>query len=454
MGKNHMSIFAVLLALTSTFSSAADVEIPLEKYELPNGLDVILAPDRSTPIVYVSIWYHVGSKDERTGLTGFAHLFEHLMFQGSLSNDGEYFAPLERLGASINGTTSFDRTNYYEVLPSQHLPVALFVESDRMGYLLDVLSQEKLDNQREVVRNERRQNVEDRPYGNAYQLLLQGIYPPSHPYSHLPIGSHEDLQAASLEDVIAFFQTWYVPNNASLVVAGDIDIDATKQMIRTHFGGIPAGPQPERIEAQPVTMTEGKRIVDYDDVPEQRVWMAWHSPRLFQEGDAELDLLASTLTAGEDSRLVKTLVREKRLAKDIVSYQQSGLLSSTFVIRATANPDHTTAELVTEIQAALREIWSTAPPTDKEIESARTTYERSFYDRISTIAGKAETLQSYNLHVGDPNYIQQDLSRYLQVTKEGTLNTGKTILSQPFVEVHILPLKDKPTEADADQGGE
>ena len=297
-----MSIFAVLLALTFTFSSAADVEIPLEKYELPNGLDVILAPDRSTPIVYVSIWYHVGSKDERTGLTGFAHLFEHLMFQGSLSNDGEYFAPLERLGASINGTTSFDRTNYYEVLPSQHLPVALFVESDRMGYLLDVLSQEKLDNQREVVRNERRQNVEDRPYGNAYQLLLQGIYPPSHPYSHLPIGSHEDLQAASLEDVIAFFQTWYVPNNASLVVAGDIDIDATKQMIRTHFGGIPAGPQPERIEAQPVTMTEGKRIVDYDDVPEQRVWMAWHSPRLFQEGDAELDLLASTLTAGEDSR--------------------------------------------------------------------------------------------------------------------------------------------------------
>jgi zinc protease len=436
----------LLFAFSQCFAADNGLEIPFEKLELDNGLEVILSPDHSTPVVYVSVWYHVGSKDETHGLSGFAHLFEHLMFQGSLSYDNEYFGPLQEVGASINGSTSFDRTNYYEYLPAQHLPRALFMESDRMGYLLDVLSQDKLDNQREVVRNERRQNYENPPYGDVYGLLSENMFAKDHPYGHLPIGSHEDLQAASLETVKAFFKTWYAPNNASLVIAGDFDMAQTKELVKEYFGPIAKGETPKRLAAEPAVLSETKVVVVHDDVPERKVWMSWHSPALYQPGDADLDLFSSIFGSGTDSRLHKKLVREKKLAKSIYAYQMSGMLSSRYMIVATVNDDHTTTEVVAEVDAVLRDFLENSPPTDLEISASKANYELTFYQSQETIRGKGETLQLYNMYHGDPNGIQADLDRYLKATPESLMNAVRETLLKHRFELHYLP--------NADKGGE
>ena len=360
-----MTLLIMLLsALNLSYADEPTVEIPFEKYELSNGLDVILSPDHSTPVVYVSVWYHVGSKDETKGLTGFAHLFEHLMFQGSLSHNDEYFGPLQEVGASINGTTSFDRTNYYEYLPSQHLPRALFMESDRMGYLLEVLSQEKLDNQRDVVRNERRQRYENPPYGDVWGILGENMYPEGHPYHHLPIGSHEDLQAASLQTVKDFFTKWYAPNNASLVVAGDFDITKTKAMIEEYFGPIQRGDDPTRGEVTAATLSETKVVQRFDDVPERKLWLVWHSPSLYQPGDAELDLFSSVFGSGKDSRLYKHLVREKKVAKSVAAYQMSeswGLAT----IQATASEGKPQTSWSPKLNMYSKTCWATRLPQRK-----------------------------------------------------------------------------------------
>ncbi len=435
------------LALSPVAARADDApEIPYTKYELPNGLDVILAPDTSTPIVYVSVWYHVGSKDETKGLTGFAHLFEHLMFQGSLSQPGEFFGPLQEVGASINGTTSFDRTNYFEGLPSRHLPRALFLESDRMGSLLPVLDQSKLDNQREVVRNERRQRYENPPYGEAFKDLYELRWPVGHPYHHMPIGSHEDLEAASLDDVKKFFQTWYVPNNASLVIAGDFDELTARRLVLENFGGIPRGADPTRTEAASGAIPEVKVLRQYEDVPEQRVWIAFDSPRFFADGDADLDLLSSILSDGRDSRLYTRLVKEKGLAKSIGTSQSSGMLGSSFIISATAAPGHTTDEVVAETMAVIDELLGSARPMLAELDAARAGYERSFFDAIQTISGKGETLQRYNMYTGNPGYIGQDMARYGTVTTDSLVSWGKRVFGQPHVALHIWPTADKPQE--------
>ena len=420
--------------------------IAFTKYELPNGLDVTLVPDSSTPIVYVSVWYHVGSKDETKGLTGFAHLFEHLMFQGSLSQPDEYFGPLQEVGASINGTTSFDRTNYFQTVPSQYLPLALFLESDRMGSLLPVLDQEKLDNQREVVRNERRQRYENPPYGEAFKDLYALRFPEGHPYHHMPIGSHEDLEAAKLEDVTNFFKKWYVPNNASLVVSGDFDEQTARRLILENFGGIPRGADPERRADAPSAIPETKEERQYLDVPEQRVWIAFDSPTLYADGDADLDLLSSILSDGRDSRLYKRLVRDKKIARSISTSQFSGMKSSSFILSATAAPGHTTDEVVAEAMAVIEELLGDKPPTDEEIEGARAGYERGFYDRIQTIAGKGETLQNYNMHHGDPDYLATDLGRYKAVTGASIVDWGRKVLKAPHVALHIWPKADRPAE--------
>jgi len=421
-----------------------DPEIPFEKYELDNGLDVILAQDTSTPIVYVSVWYHVGSKDETKGLTGFAHLFEHLMFQGSLSIEGEYFEPLQQVGASINGTTSFDRTNYFEGVPARYLPLALFMESDRMGSLLPALTQDKLDEQRDVVKNERRQRYENPPYGEAYKDMMEALYPPGHPYHHMPIGSHEDLTAASLDDVKSFFSTWYVPNNASLVIAGDFDPQVAKVLVKENFGGIPKGPEPERIQVQPASLSEDKVIRQYDDVPEQRVWLAWHSPAFFAEGDADLDILSSILSDGKESRLYKRLVKDKQIARTVNASQQSGLHGSRYVISASAAPGHTTDEVVAEIMTVLQEIRGESAPTPDEISSARAGFERTFYERLRTIQGKGETLQSYNMYQQDPGYMSKDLARYRAIDTDSVQTWAGKVFEAPHVELHIWPEADKP----------
>lgn len=432
---------------------AAEVElpeIPYERYELDNGLTVILAPDHSTPIVYTNVWYHVGSRDEVDGLTGFAHLFEHLMFQGSANAPGEYFTPLQEVGATINGTTSFDRTNYFEEVPAQHLPLALFMESDRMGHLLEVLDIDKLDNQREVVKNERRQRYENPPYGEAWKTLYEHAFPAGHPYAHMPIGSHEDLTAASLEDVQDFFRTWYVPNNASLVVAGDFDTDTAKGLIEQYFGPIPRGEDPVRRTAEPYALPEPIEIVQYDDVPEQKVWVAYPSPAFYAEGDAEMDLLASVLSGGKDSRLYTALVKEQQIAKDIGAYQSSMGLGSLFVFYGTAAAGHTTEELVAAMDAVVADVLSENPPTADEIDAAKTDFEANFYAGLQTISGKGDTLNRYEMYTGNPGFIGEDLTRYLEATPADVLAAGQRVLATNRVALHILPEDARPA---TDEGG-
>ncbi len=438
----------LLLALGAVAAAPdAGLNIPFEKYELANGLDVILAPDRSTPIVHVNVWYHVGSKDETAGLTGFAHLFEHLMFQGSPSSPGEYFKVMEEIGADLNGTTSFDRTNYFETVPAQYLPVALFLESDRMGWLLQTLDQGKLDNQRDVVRNERRQRYENPPYGEANQTLYAATWADTHPYHHMPIGTHEDLQNAKLESVSNFFETWYSPDNASLVIAGDFDPAVAKRLVEQYFGPIAKGPARTRPPVAPVPLTKNVEIRQYDDVPEQKVWLAYQSPPAMKPGDAELDLLSYILSDGKDSRLYYRLVKEKGVAKDVIARQGSLMLGSTFVIQATAAKGHTTTEVVAAIDEVIAEILGAKPPTAEEIDAARAGFEVGYFAELQTIASKGDMLNRYNYMAGDPGFLAQDLQRYRDADPADVLAVAKDVLGKPRVALYISPTADQPAPA-------
>jgi predicted Zn-dependent peptidase len=432
-------IGALVTALVANAAVAGEPTIPHERYTLDNGLTVVLAQDRSAPIVHTHIWYHVGSKDEVQGRTGFAHLFEHLMFQGSLNAPGEYFTPFQEVGGDLNGTTNVDRTNYYETVPSQFLPLALFMESDRMGNLLDTLDISKLDNQREVVRNERRQRYENRPYGEWLVHLMANTYPKGHPYHHATIGSHEDLEAATLDDVRTFFETWYVPNNATLTVVGDFEVATAKALIEENFGWIPRGADPVRREVETPPLTEDVVFVSKEEVPEQRVWMAWHSPALLAPGDAELDIAASVLCAGKDSRMYQDLVLERGIARDLACFQLSRHLTSVFIVQGTAADGHTTEELAAEVSGYFDTVAAEAPVDEADIAAAVTAYEVGFYQRIQTISGKGNTLSSYLFHAGNSDYIGADLKRYLQIKPAAVKSTLETYLQAPHVEVHILP---------------
>ena len=322
-----------------------------------------------------------------------------------------------------------------------------------MGALLPVLSQDKLDNQREVVRNERRQRYENPPYGEASKDLYATLYPEGHPYHHMPIGSHADLEAASLDDVKAFFKTWYAPNNASLVIAGDFDEQTARQLVEKNFGGIPAGAEPTRRTVTPPTLAEDKVVRQYQDVPEQRVWMAWHSPAFFEAGDADLDLLSSLLSDGKESRLYKRLVKDKQIAKSINAYQSSGLHGSRYVVLATAAPGHTTDEVVAEVEAVLAEVTGDAPPTDDEVAAGIANYERSFYGNLLTIQGKGETLQRYNMYKADPGYMGTDLERYRKVTPASVKQWAAKVFAAPHVELHIWPEGEAPPGTTTNEGG-
>ena len=425
------------LALTASAADAPDTRtlaIPYEEYDLDNGLHVILSEDHSVPFVQVNLWYRVGAKDEVEGRSGFAHLFEHLMFQGSEHMDGEYFGPLQRIGARINGTTNMDRTNYFEGVPSEQLPLALWLEADRMGFLLPALTQEKLDNQKLVVRNERRQSYENRPYGMTWWWLFENLYPEGHPY-HIPtIGKHEDIDAANLEDVKDFFKQWYVPNNASLSIAGDFDPAEAKALVEKYFGDIPRGPQPEPIlSVEPVVLSGENVIRKTDDVPHNKVWLAWHSPALYAPGDAELDTLSSILTSGKDSRLYRALVEEQQIAQTVSAYQVSMLLGSFYVIEATAVEGQDPDALVNAIDELVAKV-KTEGVTEEEVALAKTNWEASFYRRMRTISSKANQLNQYHVQTGDTDYIGKDLARFMDVSTAGVakalqgLDSGRVVL--------------------------
>jgi zinc protease len=393
------------------------LNLPFSKHTLDNGLDVLLHEDHSCPIVAVNVWYHVGSKNERPGKTGFAHLFEHLMFEGSEHYDRGFFHPLQAAGASLNGSTNADRTNYWEVVPANALELALWMESDRMGYLLPALTEAKFSNQRDVVLNERRQNYENRPYGLASMALLAGLFPPDHPYHWTTIGEIADLHAVQLEEVQAFFRRYYHPANASLAIAGDIDSDAVLALVRAYFGEIEPGLRADPVVAS-ATLESDTRLLLEDRVELPRLYMSWLSPAMFGPEDADLDLAADLLANGKTSRLYRRLVFEERIATDVSSGQNSREIAGFFQVTATAAPGHTLGQIEAVV---LDEITRLADlgPSDDEMERGRVQAEAQFVYRLQTVGGfggKSDQLNAYNVFVGDPGYFERDLGRYEAVT--------------------------------------
>jgi zinc protease len=395
------------------------MNIPYTKHTLANGLDVLIHEDHAVPIVAVNLWYHVGSKNEVPGRTGFAHLFEHLMFEGSQHYDRGYFHPLQEAGASLNGSTNADRTNYWEVVPTNALDLALWMESDRMGYLLPALTEAKFANQREVVLNERRQNYENRPYGLAGMAIVSALYRPDHPYHWLTIGAAEDIRAAHIDDVRAFFQRYYHPANASLALAGDIDEERGLALAAQYFGEVPGGVKPERVVVPPPAVpADDVKLVLEDRVELPRLYLAWHSPALFADGDAELDLIAEVLSSGKTSRLYRALVYEQRIATEVAASQNSREAGSFFQIVATAAPGRTLAEVERAIAREMAVLVDRGPTAD-ELDRCLAQAEAHFLFRLQTVGGfggKSDQLNAYNTFLGDPGYFGRDLERYRSAT--------------------------------------
>jgi zinc protease len=393
--------------------------LPFTKQTLPNGLDVIVHEDHHVPIVAINVWYHVGSKNERPGRTGFAHLFEHLMFEGSEHHNSGYFAPLQQAGAILNGSTNADRTNYWEVVPTSAIDRALWMESDRMGYLLPALTPERFATQRDVVLNERRQNYENRPYGLALIALTAALFPEDHPYHWLTIGSADDIRAMQLDEVRDFFRTYYHPANASLTLAGDIEAGRGLELADRYFGDLAPGPKPHPMRAAAAVDREIRLVLE-DRVELPRLYMAWHSPAMFASGDAEMDLLADLLANGKTSRLYRTLVYELRVALDVAAYQNSRELASFFLLVATAAPGRSLTDIAAIIDVELQRVGE-GGPLDAEMERARAQTEAHFLYRVQTVGGfggKSDQLNAYNVFRGDPGFFAADLARYRDARRE------------------------------------
>jgi len=390
---------------------------------------VLIHEDRHVPIVAVNVWYHVGSRNERPGMTGFAHLFEHLMFEGSEHHNQGYFPPLQQAGAQLNGSTNTDRTNYWEVVPTSAIDLALWMESDRMGYLLPALTQERFETQQAVVLNERRQNYENRPYGLAISALSATLFPADHPYHWMTIGSAEDIRAMKLEDVQAFFRTYYHPANASLAIAGDIDTARALDLAEHYFGDIPAASMPPPVMAS-AALDREVRLVLEDRVELPRLYMGWHSPAMFAPGDAELDLLSDLLANGKVSRLYQALVYERRIALDVSAFQGSREMSSYFLLMVTAAPGASLDAIAAIVDTELARLVAEGP-TPAEMARAQAQAEAHFLYRLQTVGGfggKSDQLNAYNIFRGDPGYFGADLARYLRTTADSLREAGRAFL--------------------------
>jgi zinc protease len=422
---------ACAAAAPPTAASVVAPSIPYEKYSLPNGLEVILVEDHRLPIVAVNIWYHVGPANEAPGLTGFAHLFEHMMFAATRHVPrGLADRLLEGAGATdSNGSTDYDRTNYYDTVPSNQLELALWIHADRMGYLLDVLDQRALSNQQDVVRNERRQTVENRPYGIAEEALTHALFPKTHPYYGAVIGSHADIQSARLADVRNFFLRYYGPNNASIVIAGDIDKARTRALVAKYFGSFRRGPPVPRPAVVTPPITRERRLVVPDRVELPRLYMGWLTPPAFQPGDAELQVTAQILAGGKSSRLYKSLVYERQIAQDASAAQNPNALASTFTIAVTARPGHDAREIETALDAELARLRD-AGPSDKEVERARNMIETGMLTSIEKLGGTglANQMNAYNQYTGDPGYLAKDIARFERVTAADVRRVARAYL--------------------------
>jgi zinc protease len=417
------------------------MDISFATRTLANGLEVVVHEDRHIPMAAVSVWYHVGSRHERPGRTGFAHLFEHLMFKGSAHHPSGFFEALQDAGALVNGSTNTDRTNYWEVVPADALELALWLESDRMGHLLPALSEEKFATEREVVLNERRQNYENRPYGLTSVATSAALFPPDHPYHWVTIGAPADLVASSVDDARAFFERFYHPGNASLAIAGDVDAAAVFDLVDRYFGELPAGPPVHQPHVTAALAAEIRLLLE-DRVELPRLSLAWHSPRMFDDGDAALDLAADVLTAGKAARLYRVLVHEARLAIDVSAVQASREMSSVFHVVATAAPGRRLDEVDAVIRDTLETFAATGPTSD-ELERATARAEAQFVYRLQTIGGfggKSDQLNAYNVFTGSPGYFSADLARYSRQTSASVAAAVRAWLCDaPPVAVSVVP---------------
>jgi len=426
-----MSVFILsLLTTVPALTPAARAQsVAYEKLELPNGMTVILHEDHSLPIACINTWYYVGSKDERRGRSGFAHLFEHLMFMGTdRVPGGDFDTIMETGGGYNNASTSEDRTNYFSMGPAELLATLLWLDADRLEDLGKAMTQEKLDKQRDVVRNERRQSSEIQPYGRARLKVSELMYPEGHPYHHTVIGSHEDLEAGTLDDVKNFFSTYYIPSNASLVVAGDFDPKVIKPLVEDLFGTLPRGSDPVHKTAGPVRLDKVKRLTMADNVQFARTYMVYHSPAQYQPGDAEMDLAASILTDGISSRLYQELVYKNQLAVDVAAYQDSRTLGSLFYIQATARAGVSLESLETAIDQTVAAFVDSGP-AQEELERQKSKIEYRSLSRLQSILAKADRLNRYQFAFGEPDSFKRDLDRYRNATAAGVRKWAEQVLT-------------------------
>ena len=422
------------------------LDLKYKKITLDNGLDVVLYKDNSIPSVAVNLWYKVGSANEKPGKTGLAHLFEHMMFQGSQNVPKEmHFKYVQEAGGTLNGSTSLDRTNYYETLPSPSLDLALWLESDRMGFFLPALTQEKLDNQREVVMNERRQRYDNQPYGLAWELLFSNLFPENHPYHWPTIGWMKDIESYTLEDVRSFFKTYYAPNNASLVIAGDIDYDYAIKSVEKYFAEIKPYPNIPEVVVPDFELQENKYITYEDNVQLPRLYLMWKSNALYKEDDAKLDVLADALSSSKNSRLYKKLIFEKQLAIDAFAFQYSAQREGIFIIIATARPGVTLEELKELIFAELEKIYAEGI-TQEELAKAKNTIISDNIYSLQYISGVANQMNNYNCVLGEPNSFLYDINRYEKLTPEEIRETAIKYLRKPYVELQIVPKQNTETK--------
>ena len=415
------------------------LNIDYEKYVLANGLQVILYRDNPSPLVAVNLWYRVGSANEKPGKTGFAHLFEHMMFQGSqhIPKEG-HFKYIQEAGGSLNGSTSIDRTNYYETLPANSLELAFWLESDRMGFLIPSLTPDKLDNQKSVVMNERRQRYENQPYGLSWEKLFSNLYTADHPYHWPTIGWMEDIEKFELDEVKDFFNTFYVPGNATLAVGGSFDLAKTKDLIEEYVGSIPGGKPVPEISSSAQSLETNKTIMYEDEVQLPRIYLAWHTVRAFDSADAALDLLASILSDSKNSRLHKSLVFDKQIAQDISAFQYAGRQAGAFIISSTAKPAVALDTIREEIFRELNNLVSEGIRPD-ELIRIKNNIKSTFIFSLQKLDVITDHLNHYNFYLDNPGSFLSDLERYEKTTAGEIMNAAKEFLFNPYVELQIIP---------------